>query len=256
MKLLIIEDEPASAQRLKKMAGEADPETLVLDILDSISASVEWFRSNPAPDLVLMDIHLADGLSFEIFKEVEVGCPVIFTTAYDQYAIQAFKVNSIDYLLKPIKKDELAAAFQKLRTLSREKPDGFPDIDLAKLASLLSGHSKEYLKRLVIRIGQQIKVLEIKDLAYFYIEEKIVFTVNFKGDRYPVDLSLDQLEDQLDPGRFFRINRGFIVSLESIETMYTYSKARIKIRLKPHCDLDTITSAERSAAFRDWLKGR
>lgn len=264
MNLLIIEDEAASALRLKKMAGEIDPDIRVLEILDSISTSIEFFRSHPAPDLVLMDIHLADGLSFDIFKEVEVDCPVIFTTAYDQYAIQAFKVNSIDYLMKPIKKSELADSFAKYRRFSSLASDKYqahkPDNDLAQklkdLASLLAPARKETLKRLVIRIGQQIKVLDVKELAYFYIEEKIVFAVNVQGARYPVDLSLDQLEEQLDPGRYFRINRAFIVSLESIDSMYTYSKARIKIKLKPACELETITSTERSAEFRDWLKGK
>jgi DNA-binding LytR/AlgR family response regulator len=251
MNLLIIEDEPASALRLKKMAEEIDPGVKVLETLDSISSSVEWFKAHLAPDLVLMDIHLADGLSFEIFKKAEVSCPVIFTTAYDQYAIQAFKVNSIDYLLKPIKKTELADAFRKMQ---RNAPVG-PDDYLALLTTLM-GKEKEYLKRLVIRIGQQLKILDIKELAYFYIDEKIVFSVNVKGDRYPVDLSLDQLEEQLDPGRFFRINRAFIISMESIDAMYTYSKARIKIKLKPPCDLETITSTERSASFREWLKGK
>ena len=251
MNLLIIEDEPASAQRLKKMAEEIDPGVKVLEILDSISSSVEWFKAHLAPDLVLMDIHLADGLSFEIFKKAEVSCPVIFTTAYDQYAIQAFKVNSIDYLLKPIKKTELADAFRKMQRIAPVGPNDY----LALMATLM-GKEKEYLKRIVIRIGQQLKILDIKELAYFYIEEKIVFSVNVKGDRYPVDLSLDQLEEQLDPGRFFRINRAFIISMESIDAMYTYSKARIKIKLKPPCDLETITSTERSAGFREWLKGK
>ena len=224
----------------------------VLDILDSITTSVEWFKSHTEPDLVLSDIHLADGLSFEIFRQVNLSCPVIFTTAYDQYAIQAFKLNSIDYLLKPIKKTELAEALRKFNKL---KP-ATPQFDLAHLSTLLGKQEKEFLKRLVIRIGQQIKVVEIKDIAYFYIDEKIVFGVSFTKDRYPMDLSLDQLEKQLDPERFFRINRGFIISLESIETMITYSKARIKIKLKPPCEVESITSTERSAEFRDWLKGR
>lgn len=250
MNLLIIEDEPASAQRLQKMAGEIDPGVKVLEILDSISGTVEWFRTHISPDLVLMDIHLADGLSFEIFRQVEVACPVIFTTAYDQYAIQAFKVNSIDYLLKPIKKTELADAFRKLQ---KTRPEAA--VDYLSMLSALTGQGK-HLRRIVIRLGQQLKVLEIKDLAYFYIEEKIVFAVNFKGDRYPVDLSLDQLEEQLDPDKYFRINRAFIVNMDSIEAMYTYSKARIKITLKPPCVIETVTSAERSAEFREWLKGR
>ncbi len=252
MKLLIIEDEPASAQRLKKLATEIEPGIEVLEILDSISSSVEWFKTHTEPDLVLSDIHLADGLSFEIFKQIQVACPVIFTTAYDQYAIQAFKVNSVDYLLKPIKKDELAEAIKKFKKMQ----PAAPSVDLAQLMSLMGKEEKEYLRRIVIRLGQQIKVVEIKDVAYFYIDEKIVFAVTFNKDRYPMDLSLDQLEKQLDPERFFRINRGFIISLESIETMITYSKARIKIKLKPACELESITSTERSAEFRDWLKGR
>ncbi|MCK9399193.1 MAG: LytTR family DNA-binding domain-containing protein [Bacteroidales bacterium] len=252
MKLLIIEDEPASAQRLKKLAEEIDPEIIVLEILDSISSAVDWFHAHTEPDLILSDIHLADGLSFEIFKEITIFCPVIFTTAYDQYALQAFKVNSIDYLLKPIKKTELAEAIRKFRKIQLSSPK----IDLALLTSMIGKSGKDYLKRLMIRIGQQIKVVEVKDIAYFYIEEKIVFAVSFTKDRHPMDLSLDQLEKQLDPERFFRINRAFIISLESIETMITYSKARIKIRLKPPCDLESITSTERSAEFRDWLRGR
>jgi len=252
MKLLIIEDEPASAQRLKKLVEEIQPGIVVLDIIDSISSAVEWFNTHTGPDLVLSDIHLADGLSFEIFKQVLVSCPVIFTTAYDQYAIQAFKLNSIDYLLKPIKKTEVAEAINKF---NRTKPLA-PQVDLSQLMALLGKQEKEYLKRVVIRLGQHIKVVEIKDIAYFYIDEKIVFGVTFTKDRYPMDLSLDQLEKQLDPERFFRINRGFIISLESIETMITYSKARIKIKLKPPCEVESITSTERSAEFREWLRGK
>jgi DNA-binding LytR/AlgR family response regulator len=252
MKILIIEDEPASAQRLKKMAMEIDPEITVLDMLDSITSSVEWFKTHAEPELLLSDIHLADGLSFEIFKEINISCPVIFTTAYDQYAIQAFKVNSIDYLLKPIKKAELAEAIRKFRKLQPAAP-GF---DLSRLAAMLGKEEKDYLKRIMLRLGQQIKVVEVKDIAYFYIDEKIVFAATFSKDRYPMDLSLDQLDKQLDPERFFRINRAFIISLESIETMITYSKARIKIKLKPPCELESITSTERSAEFREWLKGR
>jgi DNA-binding LytR/AlgR family response regulator len=213
---------------------------------------VEWFRTHTEPDLVMSDIHLADGLSFEIFKQVNLSCPVIFTTAYDQYAIQAFKVNSIDYLLKPIKKAELAEALRKFKKMQPVAPQ----FDLSQLTALMGKQEADYLKRVVIRIGQQIKVLDIKDVAYFYIDEKIVFGVSFGKDRYPMDISLDQLEKQLDPERFFRINRGFIISLESIETMITYSKARIKIKLKPPCELESITSTERSAEFRDWLRGR
>jgi len=252
MRVLIIEDEPASAQRLKKMIEEIDPEMKVVEILDSITSSVSWLKGHSEPDLAFFDIHLADGLSFEIFSETEVRCPVIFTTAYDQYAIQAFKVNSIDYLLKPVKKEELAEAIRKYRRL--KSPAAV--VDMSMLASLLNRNSREYLKRIMIRIGQHLKVFDIKDLAYFYIEEKIVFALTAKGDRYPVDFSLDELEGLLDPSRFFRINRGFIISFESIDTMVAYSKSRIKIKLKPPCTEESISSTERSPLFKDWLKGK
>lgn len=252
MKVLIIEDETASAGRLKKMVEEIDPGFEVVEILDSISNSVKWFREHTEPDLAFMDIHLADGLSFEIFREVEISCPVIFTTAYDQYAIQAFKVNSIDYLLKPIKKPELAEAIKKFRKV---RPAGH-GIDLSSLANLIRQEKKETLKRIMIRIGQHLKVIEVKDVSYFYIEEKIVYAVTSGNDRYPLDNSLDELERQLDPDRFFRINRAFIISFESIEALITYSKARIKVKLKPPCESESISSTEKSPLFREWLKGK
>ena len=251
MRILIIEDEPASAGRLKKMISEIDPKFEVVEVLDSIDSSVAWFKTHTDPDLALFDIHLADGLSFDIFKETTVNCPVIFTTAYDQYAIQAFKVNSIDYLLKPVKKEELATAIKKFKNL--QNTNSLPDLSL--LTDLVLLQKKDFLKRLVIRLGQQLKVLEIKDIAYFYIEEKIVFAVNYKGDRLPLDMSLDEIEKQLDPERFFRLNRAFIISFEAIGGLITYSKARIKVKLIPPCDAESISSTERSAAFRDWLKG-
>ena len=252
MRILIIEDEPASAQRLKKLAEETDPELRVDDVLDSISSSVEWFRNHTEPDLILLDIHLADGLSFEIFKEVEVHCPVIFTTAYDQYAIQAFKLNSIDYLLKPVKKTELAEALRKFKRVRQSAPA----FDLAGLAGLLQRQEKNYTTRFVIRIGQNIKVIQTSDIAYFNIEERIVFATTFKNEHYPMDQSLDELEKGLDPDRFFRINRAFLISFESIDRMIAYSKARIKIHLRPACKEESISSTERSAPFREWLKGR
>jgi len=251
MNIVIIEDEPVSAGRLKRMAEEIDPEIRVIEVLDSIQSAVEWFNTHTDPELAFFDIHLADGLSFDIFREAGVNCPVIFTTAYDQYAIQAFKVNSIDYLLKPVKKEELAAALKKFKNLIA-KP-AMPD--LSALADLVSRQKNDFLKRLMVRLGQQLKVVDIKDIAYFYIDEKIVFSVTFKGDRLPVDSSLEELEKQLDPQRFFRINRAFLISFESIEGLITYSKSRIKVKLRPPCDLESISSTERSPFFREWLKG-
>ncbi len=252
MKILIIEDEPATASRLQKMILEIDPGSEVLDIIDSIETAVQWLRTHTEPDLMFLDIHLADGLSFNIFKEVEVNSPVIFTTAYDQYALQAFKVNSIDYLLKPIKKTELAESLKKFHKL--ETP--FKADYYSRLSELLNPPGKIYLKRLMVRLGMQIKVVDISQIAYFYIDQKIVYLATKKNDRYPLDLSLDQLESQLDPKAFYRVNRAFIISFEAIDSMISYSKSRIKIRLKPPCELETISSTDRSSDFREWLKGK
>lgn len=252
MKILIIEDEPATAGRLERMIKEIQPETEILDIIDTVKESVEYFRNHSDPDLVFMDIQLADGNSFEIFKQVEVSTPVIFTTAYDEYAIKAFKVNSIDYLLKPVKREELASAIKKFKRHSQPSPAA----DYEALANLIRNTQGQGLHRLMIRIGQRLKAIPIEDAAYFYVDQKSVYVMTRTGERYPVDFSLEALEQELDRGRFFRINRSFIISFESIGSMVIYSKSRIKINLEPPCDLEAISSTERSGPFKEWLKGR
>ena len=254
MNILIIEDEQATARHTKKMLEEIDHGVNVLGILDSIESAVKWFRSHAEPDLLLLDIHLADGLSFEIFKEVEIVCPVIFATAYDQYAIQAFRVNSVDYLLKPISKEALMEALKKFRKFSLANTASV--IDYRKLAEMLSNKGHELIKRIMIRYGENIKVVDIKDVAYFHTEEKNVFLTTFENKNYPVDFSLDELETKLDTIRWFRINRQFIISFESIEKMISYSKSRIKIALRPQCQSESISSTERSGDFKLWLAGK
>jgi len=254
MNILIIEDEQATARHTKKMLEEIDPDLNVIGVLDSIESSVKWFRSHNEPDLILLDIHLADGLSFEIFKEVEIACPVIFATAYDQYAIQAFRVNSVDYLLKPISKEALNEGLKKYRKISQ--PHAAQTIDYLKLAELLSKQGSELLKRIMIRYGETIKSVDIKDIAYFHSEEKIVFLRTFDNKNYPVDFSLEELQSKLDTSRWFRINRQFIISFDSIEKMTAYSKSRIKITLRPPCQTESISSTERSGDFKLWLAGK
>jgi two-component system response regulator LytT len=254
MHVLIIEDEAAIARRMQKLLAEIDPEIKVIDILCSIESSVTWLKSHPEPDLILMDIHLADGSSFEIFNEVEVKCPVIFATAYDQYAIQAFKVNSIDYLLKPVNKEDLAESLKKFNRLMA--PSNIAGFDYSMLAQMLGVKKNDYLKRMVIRFGDVIKAIEVKDVAYFYTDEKIVFATLKEGKTYPVDFTLDQLEKKMDPERFYRINRKFLISFESIEKMISYSKSRVKITLHPVSDLEVISSTERSGDFKEWLAGK
>ncbi len=249
MKVLIIEDESAAANRLAKMIQEIDPSIEVVDQLDSIESSVLWLEKHPAPDLLFMDIHLADGSSFEIFRFVKLDKPVIFTTAYDEYALQAFKVNAIDYLLKPLKKTELEQAIGKYRNL--QKP---VEMNYQALANSLQGD--KYNFRFLIRFGQNIKVVEFRDAAYFYTEDKITFIVTKEGKRYPVEPSLEKLEEMADPRAFFRINRQFIVNIECIKEMYAYSKSRVKLKLDPPTDKETIVSTERSPVFKKWLVGK
>lgn len=254
MNILIIEDEQATARHIKKMLEEIDPDVNVLGILDSIESTVKWFRSHSEPDLLLLDIHLADGSSFEIFKEVEITCPIIFATAFDQYAIQAFKVNSVDYLLKPISKEALTIALKKYHKIN--SPVITQPIDYHKLAIILTNQATEQLKRVMIRYGETIKAIDIKEVAYFQTIDKNVFLRTFDNKNYPVDFSMDELEHKLESIRWFRINRQFIISFESIEKMIAYSKSRIKITLRPPCENESITSTERSGDFKLWLAGK
>jgi DNA-binding LytR/AlgR family response regulator len=259
MNVLIIEDESATARRLQKLLNEIDPSIQVLAIHESIAQTVNWLETHGEPDLMFMDVNLSDGLSFGVFEEVEVNCPVIFTTAYDQYAIQAFKVNSIDYLLKPVNKDSLADSLRKYHKLQHTEGEAKIDIarlDIAKLAVALGIQKPDYMKRLIVRYGEVIKAIEIKDVVYFYSDEKIVYMVLKEGKSYPVDFTLDHLEMRMDPEVYFRINRKFLISYYSIEKMISYSKSRIKITLNPPCALEAISSTERSGEFKEWLAGK
>ena len=259
MNVLIIEDESATARRLQKLLIELNPAINVLAIHESISQTVKWLEMNGEPDLMFMDVNLSDGLSFRIFEEFEVNCPVIFTTAYDQYAIQAFKVNSIDYLLKPINKEDLNESLRKYHKLQNndgEKKIDIAKLDIGKLALALGLQKPDFMKRLIVRYGEVIKAIEIKDVAYFYSDEKIVFMTLKEGKTYPVDFTLDHLEMRTDPELFFRINRKFVISYHAIEKMISYSKSRIKITLNPPCTLESISSTERSGDFKEWLAGK
>ncbi len=250
MKILIIEDEQAAVRRLHKLLSEIDPQHTIAGELSSIESAVEWFGNNPPPDLILMDIHLADGSSFEIFEKANIQTPVIFATAYDEYALKAFKVNAIDYLLKPIKQNELGVALQKVISRGKKEDTGRDLIHKLEEAGFI-----RKAKRLLVRIGQSIKLIDLDQVAYFYSKDKISFAVLPGNKRYPLDQSLDQIEHMLDPLHFFRINRQFIVKMESIDEMVTYSKSRVKLRLNPTTEEDTIVSKERSPEFKKWLIG-
>lgn len=249
MKILLIEDEEPAAKRLHKILMEVIPDADVSDNIVSVSSGIKWFKENKLPDLIISDIQLSDGLSFEIFKAVEIACPVIFTTAYDQYAIEAFTVNSIDYLLKPVKKEELAAALKKFSKIKHAAPA----IDIHQLLKSFAAPSQEYKKRFVVRYGEHIKTINIEEVAFFYTEDKVNFLNTKEGRRFTIDFNLDSLETMLDPKNFFRINRQYIISIHSIAEMFAYSKSRVLVKLNPAAKHETIVSTERSADFKLWL---
>ncbi|MBL0103364.1 MAG: response regulator transcription factor [Bacteroidetes bacterium] len=253
MNILIVEDEEPAAERLKKMLLELEPGAIIPESIVSIKTAVEYFNKGNKPDLIFMDIHLADGNSFEIFDLTEVSAPVIFTTAYDEYAIKAFKVNSVEYLMKPVKKEELQNAVAKFRKYF-EKKEQLPD--LTKLVEALRDPQSQYKKRFLIRFGEHIKAIDIEQVAYFYTEDKINFVKTKDNHTYHIEYNLDRLEQILDPEKFFRINRQFIIGIDSIDQMFSFSKSRVKINLKPPIALDTIVSTERSPLFKDWLGGK
>ena len=252
MKYLIIEDEDPAANRLEKMIATIVPDSFKIAQIVSVKSTVEWLQNNTHPDLIFMDIKLADGNSFEIFKLVKPKCPVIFTTAYDQYAIAAFKVNSIDYLLKPIKAEELKSAIEKFSEL--QNSDNHIQVDYKKLIEMINKKS-DFQKRIIIRFGDIIKAIEINDVAYFYTENKINYLRIFSGQSYPIDQNLDQVEAMLDPRIFFRINRQFIVNIKAIGKMVSYSKSRVKLELQPPSEAETIVSTDRSPNFKSWIIG-
>jgi two-component system response regulator LytT len=254
VKILIIEDENAAARRLEKLIGEIAPEASILDRLDSVEAAVPWLKNNPQPDLIMLDIHLADGSSFEIFQHVDVTAPIIFTTAFDEHALQAFKENTVDYLLKPIKVNELQAAIEKYKRLYQQITS--PDYKILSETLLKQGGSSNYIRRMLIRFSNSFKLIDMKDVAYFYTKDKITFLVSrSSGKRYPADYPLDKLEGIIDPEVFFRINRQFIINVAAIKEMHPYSKSRVKIDLDPPVELETVVSTERSAEFKRWLVG-
>lgn len=247
MKVLIIEDEAAATRRLTKLIIEIEPDTEIVTDLDSIESTLLWMSNNPLPDLIFMDINLADGNSFELFNHIQIDRPIIFTTAYDEFAVKAFKVNAIDYILKPIKKIELVAAIEKFKKTVISKTVNYKE--------LLKVIQQPSIKRFLIRLGQQIKVIEFGEVAYFYTQDKITFIVSKEGKRYPIDYSLDAVGNMASPTQFFRINRQFIISIFAISEMQSWSKSRVKILLNPPIIPETVVSTVRSPLFKKWLTG-
>lgn len=257
MKLLIIEDEDLAVKKLQKTLAAVDNMAEVVGVTHSIRSSVDWFTSNPSPDLVLMDIELADGQSFEIFEQTEVKCPVIFTTSYDEYAIRAFKVNSVDYLLKPVQPEDLKAAMEKYQNLKAQyKPEApLPALRVEQLVKEIQQQLtvKEYRKRFLVKHLNKLVSVDVKDIACFFSENGLNFFLTFDNRKYLVDYLMDELEEMLDPETFFRANRSLIVTFSSIEKIEDYFGGRLTLKLRPVLDRETLVSREKVSDFKKWM---
>lgn len=252
MKILIVEDEELAVKKLQKTLLGIDKMVEVVGVTDSIQSTVEFLRSNPSPDLILMDIELADGQSFEIFNMVPVKGPVIFITSYDEYALKAFKVNSVDYLLKPVQKDELEAALNKYRALN-EPTNNSSDINsiIRELQSKLQ--PKEYRKRFLVKQAQKLVSIEVDDIAYFYSDGRLNFFKTRDNRKFVVDYTMDELSEMLDPDKYFRISRSFYVSVDSIDQIHDYFGNRLLLNLNPALDKEALVSREKVMDFKKWM---
>ncbi len=246
---IIIEDEPVAARRLKNMITEIEPESEMLAHLESVEEAVQWFSNNSFAGLICMDVHLADGTCFDILKQIEINAPVIFTTAFEAYIVQAFEANAIAYLLKPIKREELEKAILKYEKIEQHSWGA----EYKELTDNVLKQEQVFIKRLLIKIGNAIRIVPVSEVAYFFTQNKMVYVCLLSGKNYPIDFNLDEMERQLSPLHFFRINRQFIVSAGAVSQMFMYTKSRLKLYLTPTTESEVIVSYERTAAFKKWL---
>lgn len=251
MNAIIIEDEKPSARRLQRMLSTLNINAKTM--LHSVEESIAWFQNNPHPEVIFLDIQLSDGLSFEIFEAVEIKSAVIFTTAYDEYALQAFKLNSIDYLLKPIDEDELQKAVEQYTSQSLQNQAVTLDFnDIKKL--LVNPIEREYKKRFSVKVGQHIKLINVEDIECIYSENKGTYAFTQQGRNYLLDLTLDQLEDELEPHMFFRVSRKFYVNINAIKDIISYTNSRLQIKLNSFNEQEVIVARERVKDFKNWLE--
>lgn len=248
MKVVIVEDEAPAAAKLQQMLKAVKYDVQVVKVLESVEDSVNWFSQNSNFDLIFMDIQLDDGISFEIFDALRIEAPVVFTTAYNEYAIRAFKVNSIDYLLKPIDTTALEQALEKYHKLHNQ----VPGMDL-KIEKVLDQLSRNYKTRFFVKTGIHYKSIPLEEVSCFFVEERCTFLKTRGGKNYDLDHSLDQIQKMIDPAVFFRINRNFLVNINSIREIVIYSTSRLKIKLENYTDDNLIVSRDKVAEFKEWM---
>jgi DNA-binding LytR/AlgR family response regulator len=257
MKILIVEDEDLAIKKLKKTLLSVDESATIVGEAASIRESVVWLENNPSPDLILMDIELADGQSFEIFNHVEVKSPVIFITSYDEYALKAFKVNSVDYLLKPVQKEDLQAALDKYKQIRKAfttEPSQSP-INIDALVKELQQklQMKEYRKRFLVKHGQKLVSIEVDDIAYFFSDGRLNFFKTYDNKKYVVDYTMDELNEMLDPDKYFRISRSYFIAVDSVSQIHDYFGNRLMLNLKPETEKEAVVSREKVTDFKNWL---
>jgi len=249
MKVIIIEDEKPAAEKLLKAIQKTDASIDVQAVLNSIKAAVEWLQQNPMPDLLFMDIELGDGLSFKIFEKVNINSPVIFCTAFDEYWQEAFEHNSIDYLLKPVKQEKLEIALNKYDKLKQHFASSFQQLQQWQQQPAGNG----YKKRFLVKRGTDYVSVKTDDIAYFYATHKLVCMVDSKNQKFILDQSLAEIEKQLDPSLFYRVNRKYLINLSAIKKIKSYPKSKLQLEVEPIVNEDIIISQEAVAAFKEWM---
>lgn len=252
MNIIIVEDEPPAARALEKLLHDADPTIAVAAVVGSVAAAVAWFHTNPAPDLAFMDIQLGDGLSFAIFEQSRVACPVIFTTAYNDYAIRAFKLNSIDYLLKPVRPAELSHSLAKFKEFHTSYNALNPAVDLHGILKSIQLQTHTYKSRFLIAYRDQFLSIPVEEISYFLSEHKNTFLVTREQKKHAIDSTLENIEMELDPRTFFRVNRQFLVSYPAIAAVHSFFNGKLKAYVRGSNE-EIIISRERAAGFKDWL---
>ena len=251
MKIVIVEDEHLAAAKLEKMILKYDHSIEILEKLDSVESTVSWLKKNNSPDLIFLDIQLTDGTSFDILKEVEINCPAIFTTAYDQYALKAFELQSIDYLIKPISQEKLSNSMEKFKEMKDSLSS--KNIDYTQILNAVKSIGKEYKLRFLVKTGSAMKSIGVMDIAYFYSEDKLVFIKTKSNQRFVIGESLDELESIINPLDFFRINRKYILNFDVIQKVHPHFNGRLKIEFNPSPDENIYISNRRATPFKEWM---
>jgi len=254
MRVLVLEDESGAARNLLDLLEEVDPGLEIVAVLESVREAIFWLKKNQSPDLGFFDIRLADGESFEVFDKTIINFPVIFTTAYDEYALKAFKVNSIDYLMKPVDKDDLGAALEKYRTLYRKDSSYDPGKLQNTLLELHLQEEKQYKKSFLVYVKDQIIPVAVEQIAYFCLDHKRVYCVTVKDKKYLIDQALDKIGSQLDPENFFRANRQYLVSRQSVKSAHQHFNRKLRLQLSPAPEKDVLIAKPKAAQFKAWLE--